>query len=328
MHPTQSDLHVNVPLTNMSVAYMQENTNFIANRVFPAIPVQAQTGLFWKYNRADWNRTEVKLRAPSTETAGVGYSVTTDTYFTQPYGLHRDIDDQLRANADSNFSLDREAIDFLAQQFLQKWELDWFATFMANSVWANERTGVAGTPSTNEFKQFNDAASDPVETFRKYMTEFQLASGGYRPNVCVMSRQVFDVLLDHPDIIDRIKYGQTPGAAAAANAQILASLLGIERLEVSDAIKNTADEKATEVLAWHAGKSILLAYAPARPSLRTPSAAYNFVWSGYTGVSTLGTRVLKFRLDAIRSDRIELESSWAYKVIGTDLGLLMKTVIA
>lgn len=328
MRPTQSDLHIDVPLTNMSVAYMQEKTNFIANRVFPTIPVQNQTGLFWKYNRADWNRTEVALRAPSTETRGVGYGVTTDTYYVQTYGLHRDIDDQVRANADSNFSLDSEAVDFLAQHFLQKWELDWFAAFMANSVWATERTGVAGTPSTNEFKQFNDAASDPIETFRKYMTEFQLISGGFRPNVCVTSRLVIDVLLDHPDIIDRIKYGQTPGSPAAANINILASLLGIERLEVSDAIKNTADEKATEALAWHAGKSILLAYVPPRPSIRTPSAAYNFVWTGYTGVSTLGTRILRYRMDNIRSDRIEMESSWAYKVIGSDLGLLMKTVIA
>ena len=42
-NPTQSDLHVNVPLTNVSVAYMQDKAHFIADKVFPRVPVQKQS---------------------------------------------------------------------------------------------------------------------------------------------------------------------------------------------------------------------------------------------------------------------------------------------
>ena len=42
-NPTQSDLHVNVPLTNVSVAYMQDKATFIADKVFPRVPVQKQS---------------------------------------------------------------------------------------------------------------------------------------------------------------------------------------------------------------------------------------------------------------------------------------------
>ena len=38
--PTQSDVHVDAILTNMSVAYMQEAYAFVASRAFPQINVQ------------------------------------------------------------------------------------------------------------------------------------------------------------------------------------------------------------------------------------------------------------------------------------------------
>ena len=37
--PTQSQVHVDAILTNMSVAYMNEMDSFVASRVFPTISV-------------------------------------------------------------------------------------------------------------------------------------------------------------------------------------------------------------------------------------------------------------------------------------------------
>ena len=65
-NPTQSDLHVNVPLTNVSVAYMQDKAQFIADKVFPRVPVQKQSDLYWKYSKSDWRRTDAQKRAPGT----------------------------------------------------------------------------------------------------------------------------------------------------------------------------------------------------------------------------------------------------------------------
>ena len=99
-NPTQSDLHVNVPLTNVSVAYMQDKATFIADKVFPRVPVQKQSDLYWKYSKSDWRRTDAQKRAPGTETAGVGWKVDTGQYFAEVWAVHKDIDDQVRANAD------------------------------------------------------------------------------------------------------------------------------------------------------------------------------------------------------------------------------------
>ena len=72
-NPTQSDLHVNAPLTNVIVAYMQDKAQFIADKVFPRVPVQKQSDMYWKYSKSDWRRTDAQKRAPGTESPGVGW---------------------------------------------------------------------------------------------------------------------------------------------------------------------------------------------------------------------------------------------------------------
>src|SRR5690349_11363246 len=162
MNPTQSDLHINAPLTNISVAWMQSADAYIADKVFPTVPVQKQSDLYWKYNKAEWRRTDVELRAPSTESPGVGWNVTTDSYFCHVYAVHKDIDDQLRANADSNFSLDRDATTFITNQMLLKRDIDWVNKYFKAGVWSTDRAGVASGPTGSQFLQWDNAGSSPI----------------------------------------------------------------------------------------------------------------------------------------------------------------------
>jgi hypothetical protein len=208
-----------------------------------------------------------------------------------------------------------------------------FSTFFQTGVWSMTKTGVAAGPIANQFLQWNDANSTPIESLREWKLEFQLQSGGFRPNIMVMPRRVFDVLLDHPDIIDRVKYGQTPGAPAQSNLSVMSQLLELDQVFISDAIKNTADSSApgqtrVETLSFMVDKACLLAYKPRAPGLMTPAAAYNFAWSGFIGGSGLGTRVKRFRQEAISSDRIEMESAFTMKVVGADLGMYIPSAVA
>ena len=51
LQPTRSDLHVNRPLTNMSIAYRQDATDLVADRVFPAVPVKKQSDRYIVYTK-------------------------------------------------------------------------------------------------------------------------------------------------------------------------------------------------------------------------------------------------------------------------------------
>ena len=329
--PTQADLHVNVPLTNVSVAYMQSANSFIADKVFPKVKVEKQSNLYWKYSKSDWRRSDVKRRAPGTETPGVGWTETTDQYFCHVYGVHKDIDDQVRANADSNFNLDRDATEFITNQHLLKRDQDWMNSYFKAGVWATEKTGVASAPTGNQFLQWDQASSDPLKNVGQWLIDFRQLTG-FAPNVCVMGSYVMLALKNHPDIIDRIKYTQR----GVVSEDLIATLFDVDELYVSYAtqangpqIPDAVQQDAAATYGFIGDpKGLLFAYAPSSPSIMTPSAGYTFTWTGYLGGNAEGVKVKKFRMEHIVSDRIEAESTYDMKVVCNDMGLWVGNAVA
>lgn len=326
--PTPGDVHVNAPLTNISIAFMQRADTFVADKIFPNISVAKQSDRYYTYDRGYFNRDEMEVRAPATQSKGGEYKVdNTPTYYAPIYAFHHDIPDERRSNADSVIQVDREATELCSMKAMIKREKLWVTKYFAGSIWTTTVTGVAAAPGAGQFLQWNDANSTPIEDIRAAKTLIQ-ESTGFRPNTLVMSQKVFDKLIDHPDIVDRIKYGQTQGGPAIANEQALAAIFGIERVFIAGAIENTAAEGQTNTHAFIAGKHALLVYSAPSPGLMTPSGGYTFSWTGHLGASALGSRMKKFRLEQIASDRVEIEMSFDQKLVSADLGYFFSGAVA
>ena len=323
--PSQSDLHVNVPLTNVSIAYMQSADSYIADKVFPKVPVKKQSDLYWKYSKSDWRKTDVARRAPSTESPGVGWNVNTDSYFAHVYAVHKDIDDQLRANADSNFMLNRDSTEFITNQLLLKRDIDWASTYFTSGVWDTNKVG--GT----DFTKWSDAGSDPIGDVARQVIAFRKQTG-FAPNMMVLGADVMTALKQHPDIIDRIKYTQK----GIVTEDLIATMFGVNELYTSYATVASGpqkpDAKAQDAAATYDfinnSKSALLLYAPSAPSLLTPSAGYTFTWNGYLGGNSEGIKIKRFRMEHIASDRVEAEMTYDMKVVAPDLGAYFSSVVA
>jgi len=337
-NPTISSVHVNRPLTNISIAWRQSQIDFVADRVFPIIPVQKQSDLYYTYDRSYWYRSEMQLRAPGTESAGGGFKVATDNYYCPVYALHKDIDDQIRANEDAPLSLERDSVEWLNLQAMIKKEQLFASSFMTGGVWTYEYDGVSSSPtavgsldptnaSSNDVLQWNDASSTPIEDVRRAKT-YVKEKTGYMPNVLTIGHKVYDALVDHPDIIDRIKYGQTPGAAAMAGREVIAKLFEVDEVNIASGVNNTAAEGATEANSFIVGKHALLTYRPPRPSILTPSAGYTFGWTGYLGGGVGAFQISKFRMDHLKSDRVEGEMAYAQKKVAGDLGFFFDGIVA
>src|ERR1035441_425628 len=116
--PTLGDVHINRPLTMLSVGYQQDAADFIADKVSPGVSVPNKSDLYFKYNLGDFFRNSMQKRAPGTEAAGGGYKVSTGTYTAEVWALRKDIDDQIRANTDAPLNADRDAVLWLTQQAL------------------------------------------------------------------------------------------------------------------------------------------------------------------------------------------------------------------
>lgn len=328
MQPTPGDVHVNRPLTNISIAYMQSASAFIAARVFPNIPVSKQSDRYFTYARGDFNRDEAKERAPGTESVGGGYSIdSTPTYYCREYSFHKDVPDQVRANADEPLNPDREATAFVTQKGLLRREKVFVANYFKTGVWGTDLTGVASNPTGPQFLQWNDANSTPIELVRAAKTAV-LESTGFEPNKLVLGRKVYDALIDHPDIVDRIKYGQTAGAPAMANRETLAKLFEIDELLVMNAIENTAVEGQTAAHSFIGGKHAMLVYSAPAPGIMTPTAGYTFSWTGMVGAGFEGNRIRQFRMENLKSDRVEIDMAFDMKLVASDLGYFFASAVA
>ena len=136
--PHINSVHVDAILTNISVAYLQNQDNFIADKVFPVIPVDKKSDKYFLYTKNDWFRDEAQRRAPGTESAGGGYNLSTATYSTDVYAFHKDVDDQTVANADAPLNPLREATEFVTRRLLLRRELQFVTDFFTTGVWADD----------------------------------------------------------------------------------------------------------------------------------------------------------------------------------------------
>jgi len=313
--PTPTDVHVDAILTSISVAYIQNQSAFVADQVFPAIPVDKQSDKYFIYTKADWFRDEAQRRAPGTESAGSGFNVSTTTYNADVFAFHKDVDDQTRANTDNPLNADRDAAQFVAQRLMLRKEIQWTADYFTTGVWATDSTPSALWDSF--------ATSDPIsdmETGKRTI----LANTGFMPNTLVLGYDVFKALKHHPDIVDRFKYT----SSNVVTTDILASLFEVDRVLVASAIKNTAVEGATASFSFVQGKNAWLGYVNPSPSLMQPSAGYTFMWRGVSDGLGAPIGTTSFRIPELRVDRIESQMAWDNKVVASDLGYFFSAAVS
>lgn len=203
-------------------------------------------------------------------------------------------------------------------------ELQWVSDFFGTGVWADDVTGVSGAPSSGQTKQWNDyTSSDPISDIETGKAEI-LSNTGMEANTLVLGYDVFKALKNHPDLVDRIKYT----SSQTITTDMLAAMFDIPRVMVAKAVKATNAEGAAEAYGFAHGKKALLCHVAPQPGLLTPSAGYTFAWTGVSGGlgATIGTS--QFRMESIKSDRVEAEMAFDNKVISADLGYFWNTIVA
>lgn len=324
--PTIDQVYVSAPLTNISVAYMNQPSNFIAGRVFPVVPVDTPEGIFFVYNKGDWFRDEVEPRVDEEESAGSGYRIAQDTFRTEIYAFHKDIPRRVRLAAVPATNPDVAASRFVTQRFLTFQEVHWVSTYFAAGVWDTDVTGVAASPGVGEFVQWsNYTTSTPTDDIDNAKDAISGVTG-IEPNTLVLGSNVYRKLRNHPELVDRFKYTDPSNITE----QMLATYLEIERVFISRAIVNTAQEGATESYSRIMGNHAWLGYVTPAPSLLEPSAGYNFTWAGIN--PSMGENINMKRLDFASIGRevvrVEGEMAWDMKVVATDLGYFFEDAVA
>jgi hypothetical protein len=316
--PSINSVHVDAILTNLSVAYMQRQENFIASKVFPVIPVDKKSDKFFVYRKNDWFRDEAQRRADATESAGSGYNLDTDSYSADVWAFHKDVGDQTLANADAPLNPLREAAEFVTHRLMLRMENQFVSDYFTTGVWGTDKVG------TTDFTKWDTyATSDPITDIEAAKSAI-LGQTGFEANTLVLGYDVFRQLRHHPDLVDRIKYTSSNNITA----DMMARMFEVDRVMVAKAVKATNNEGAAGAYSFTFGKNALLCHVAPTPGLLTPSAGYTFSWTGVSGGigSTIGTS--QFRMEHLKSDRVEAEMAFDNKVIAADLGYFFSAAVA
>jgi len=325
--PTPSDVHVDAALTNISTAYMNDESNFISSRVFPIVPVMHKTDKFFTFDKNDWFRDDaVTKRAPNQESSGSGYGLSTDSYSADVWATHIDIDDQVRANADPAVDPEVAATRLVTQRMLIRRERQFTTDYFGTGIWGTDVVG-----GTNFTQWDNYGSSDPAADI-DYGRETVLQNTGHMPNTLVVNFQTHNVLKKHPLVLERYKYT----SAESITEALLANYFEVDRYFVMKSTYATnAEGAAAGAYSFIGGKNAMLLHVAPSPGLMTPSAGYIMAWRGLSQVSGLsdngaGVAIsnINLRGSGKKVDRIEGEFAFDMKKVGADLGYFFSGCIS
>ena len=322
---TPSSVHLDQPLTNLTLAFAQDQNNFIADKVFPTVGVERQSDKFYVYDRDNMNRTgDVKVLAPRTEVNRIGMSISNSSYYANVYGLAMDFDQQTLANEDTVLDIRSAGAQTLATRLMIHREEQFATNFFSASIWGSEST------PTNLWSDYTDGT--PIEDVVNARRTMQLKSGGYKPNTMVVGKEVRDILINHPAILARLNGGATTANTALITDAKLAEIFEVENFLVMEAVKNDSVEGVAESNSFIGGKHALLVHGPRNSGLMTPAAGLTFAWNNIPGANNMGITVESFSDDALKrqqvAEHIQVKMAYDMKVTGADLGYFFDTVVA
>ncbi|QNN99844.1 hypothetical protein P67b_00085 [Ruegeria phage Tedan] len=324
LNPTAGDVHVNTPLTNFSQMYLQSEDAFVAMDAWPNLPSQMQSDLYYEFDRADFYRDEAQERADGTESAGSGFRLATNPFFTRVWALHKDVTDRQRINQDTPVRLDQSATRFVTHKLLIRRERIMTTNLFSANLWFNGTSSA----SAGQDVDWSDDASDPIKDIRDAIRGVHQLTG-YRPNKALIGRETYDTLLDNDAILSRITGGATTAQPAQVMRQLLAALFELDTIYVMDSVVNTATKTNTdtplnddESNSFIGGDQMLVYYAPDGVGLEEPTAGMQFSWTGLLGNTGNGMRIKRFRMEAREADRVEGQMAFDFKLTSGALGHL------
>lgn len=315
-NPSGRDLHHDVPLTNILLAY--SNLGYIADQIFPIVEVQKQSDLIPEFDKSPWFRDVARIRAPRTKSEGTGFTVNKDrTYFCPRYSFRYEISDDDKDNQDSIWNLERSGVEFVGDKMFMRREVAFATDFFKAGVWTGDVAG--GT----DFTQWSDyASSQPLIDIDGWADTVEMRIGR-APNKMVMGKQVWSSVKWHPDMVDLIKYTQR----GIITQELFQSMAEVPQLLIGRAIyttdpEGTAEANVTYSRLW--GKKVWYGYVPERASIMTPAAGYTFVWAR---VANALQYIKRMRDEERETDIIEGNSYFDQNVTGAGAAQFADTVV-
>lgn len=313
------DLHVDSWLTQMTVGY--KNPVYIADDVFPIIPVQRQSNLIPRYDQSPWFRNQAHNRAPGTIPHRDGFGVSTALYSCLQYAFGYEIPDEYRSNTDAPYDLDRDGTAFVTDRLQMAREIKAATDYFKPGVWGSNHTPGVGP---GQFVAWDDYQnSQPLIDITNWQEEV-VGKGIPTPNTLVIGSEVWAALKWHPSLTGIMPTDEV----RVFTPELMRSALELDRILVGKALytpslAGTPEANVVYQRIW--GPHALVVYIAPAPALMTPSAGYSFVWQRVPNALQYISRI---REDNRYLDVINGFSHWDTRILVPNAGEFASNVVS
>lgn len=188
-----SDVHVNVPLTNFALQF--RNKPFVADQVFPVIPVVHESDVYYTFSREELRDVET-LRAVGALAKEMDWVPSTASYTAEEYALRNLLPDRIMNNADNPV---RPQINTVAKL------LKWIMLGVEKRVQAiaqNSNNAVATVASSPKWDGTSPTIEKDIDTAKDSIRN----NAGVEPNCILFAENVKDVIKRDSTLRDLIRY--------------------------------------------------------------------------------------------------------------------------
>ena len=262
---TNQYLGVDPMLTNVAIAY--GNEQLIADQIFPEFGVKKQSGKHFVYDRGRFRLNDTK-RAAGSNANEVTLSITTgSTYFAEDHALKQFVADEDVDNTITPSSPFVDATENVTDMLLIDRE-NTLQTLVRSTANLTNNTTLSGTSQWSDYTN-----SDPFSDLETGMQTVHSAIG-VNPNILILGKKVWDKLKHHPSFLERVKYSQK----GVITKELLAALIGVDRVIVGGAYYVNSVEGQTETTAYLWGKDAILAYVNPRIAPKMITLGLTYTW--------------------------------------------------
>lgn len=299
--PDRNDLHRNVPLTNLSIAYRNPENAYICHLLFPSVDVVRDSDDFAVLDKSGLRRVESR-RAPRTEAKLADWANSWDSYSCKSYALGNLIDDDERDNNNVPGNLDTRMVNNLTDRLWLDWDYRVAVQARNTAIWANSSPSAKWDAATGTtiFADVNDARSQC-----KVM----------KPNTAAMSQATFEALQTAPELLELYRYV----TGGMLSAEQIKALFRVDRLLIDKAVINTSTQGQADVIDYVWSDDVWMGYVAGSAGIDVMSAGYSFRSQNF--------QTRKVREELKHSDHFEVSYKQDEKVVAADLGVLLTNTL-
>lgn len=308
----KSNVAFNPALTLTAQKFMQDASGFVGRRLFPLFFTALQAANYYVFDRENMLNVPTNIRRhPAAPYARHVMQLSGDSYSCQNYGVEEPVDDEERAKYGNAVDADNAAVRRGVNTILVNHEV------RVRTAVINSGSVSTSSPGT----RWDQEGSTPIQDVRAMREAIHTNCGMEATTLC-MNRAVFNVLCDHSQIVDRIKYSER----GVITEQILAAVFGVSEVLVAGGMTNTA----AEGLMLNPGSiwddTVILAHVEKTQDLSAPNFGRTFAWRQFTGPD--GLQTFTYRQDEIDSDVQRVRQHCDEKLVGPECGYLLSDVLS